>query len=286
MDARSGMQLGSEGTSRCEELAEGLSAYADGAAEGVLAREIEAHLGVCAACAAELERLRALVRDLQALAEAPPPDSVWPRVRAGMARPETRAAAGPFTWVARALLALYDGDLATRWVAAGTVRDVESARHGAAAMILGLLLAAPLVIGSAGLQAWPAAVLILLLWLASLRLESNFSAGEMTALLGIGAVAGIVHDGVGLAQGMGFAAAGLSAAVATLAAAQAACHATHRPLVLGFLRVPSWTRAAAVIALAALLSRPDLAGASALVCPAIGATLGAKGGSLRRRSAA
>jgi anti-sigma factor RsiW len=63
----------------CEQ-AQRLSAYHDGELSGPAKGELEDHLRQCRACAAELNRLRALSRMLAAVAEAPMPPAVSRRL--------------------------------------------------------------------------------------------------------------------------------------------------------------------------------------------------------------
>jgi hypothetical protein len=78
---------------RHRRLRDQLSAYVDGALDPKAARRVEAHLGECARCWAELEQLRSTVAALQELPEAqvPRPFTLSPE-RAAVRRPAVPAA--------------------------------------------------------------------------------------------------------------------------------------------------------------------------------------------------
>lgn len=100
--------------------AEGLlQAYMDGEVTGSAAAELEAHLAVCAACAAEHQRLRAeneVVAGALGLLDRPMPEAVvqqayW-RARGAAARPPRRFGAGALARAAGVLLLVGGGVMA------------------------------------------------------------------------------------------------------------------------------------------------------------------------------
>lgn len=69
---------------RCEELAEALSAYADGELEGPERVQLELHLAQCESCREQLEEYRQVTRQLQSLGDVQPTVSLRTRVQASI----------------------------------------------------------------------------------------------------------------------------------------------------------------------------------------------------------
>jgi len=70
-------------------LDEQLSAYLDGDLAGELLQQAEAHLASCAACRAELEGLRRVVRRAASLDDRPPERDLWAGIARQIATPGT-----------------------------------------------------------------------------------------------------------------------------------------------------------------------------------------------------
>jgi predicted anti-sigma-YlaC factor YlaD len=70
--------------SLCEAVRLAAMALADGTAASLTSTEVDAHLGQCPTCRAEVEGLRALASLLARQTRKIPTDDVWPGVRAAM----------------------------------------------------------------------------------------------------------------------------------------------------------------------------------------------------------
>lgn len=278
-------QVSSE-DSRCEALAESLSAYVDGALTETLKQDVEAHLRACTTCAAELARLQTLCAELRDLVAVAPPALVWDKVRdaASAGRGEGTGARKQNRVLARLaeiVLFLFDGDLARRCRVEGTCRE-RAGVHGVIAVVTGLVLALlPLGLAASAPSASIAAGLVFL-WLASTRLEGRLSHAGLVATILAGSAAPAALE---LTRAMtGLIATppsklalpvALSAAIAALATAQATLYPRLRPEVLGRLRVRIAVRSSALVLLAGAMARPDLIGPLAAVPPVAGAVGGA-----------
>ncbi|GEM_PF-6956947 len=272
--------------SRCEALAESLSAYVDGALAQTLKQEVETHVRACTTCAAELARIEKLCAELRGLVHVQPPSLVWDKVRdaaGSLSASEMRGNSRVAAAIAHVFLFLFDRDLARRCRVEGTCREKVGSEHGVIALIAGLLLGLiPQGLTSAT-PVLPLAAGVLLLWLVSTRLEGRLShKGLITTLLAGAVVPGaweLAHAATAMA---------LPAAIAALAAAQAVLLPRLKPQVLVRLRVPCVVRSCAVVLLAGALARPDLVGPVAAVPPLAGAAGGALAAwalSRRRRAA-
>ncbi|MEK7865450.1 MAG: zf-HC2 domain-containing protein, partial [Planctomycetota bacterium] len=254
--------------SRCDALAESLSAYVDGALAETPRQEVEAHVRACTTCAAELARIQRLCADLRDLVNVQPPALVWDKVRdaaAGPAASGTRERSRTAAAIAHVLLFLFDGDLARRCRVEGTCREKAGAEHGVIALVAGLLLGLLAQGLTAATPVLPLAAGVLLAWLASTRLEGRLShTGLVATLLAGTAFPGAWELARAAAEGS-VAPMALPAAIAALAAAQAVILPRLRPQVLGRLRVPCVVRSCAVVLLAGALARPDLVGPVAAV---------------------
>lgn len=284
-------RLRSTSEATCASLAEGLSAYVDGAIDAVARAAIENHLRACAPCARELEQIRQVAEAARVLARHVPAERVWKRVQsetggAAAAEVERRAERiGARGWIPAALLYLYDADLVDRIRETGTCRERHDAAHGVVATVAAVLLGAlPLMSGRTELGL-AALALVPVVWLASTRLDSRWSAPGILLLTLLAAAPPLAVEAFRQMAHAPAVTMALPAAAAALAAAQVLALGRLRPRVFGSTRVPAVVRLVAVLAVCVAAARPDLTGALSLAPAAFGAAAGTLAGRMKRKAA-
>ncbi len=247
--------------SPCEAFQEEISAYVDGAVAPSVSAQVELHLARCTSCAEEAKRFQRLAQTLRSAATVEPSARVWERLRREVPPSASRGGRGGTRSGRRRsgalrflLLLVYDGDLADEVRQTGSHRVAGRVGYGGTAILSSLFLCLLPLLGGDVRSLAVALATVPLAWLASTRLESDWSLRRLAVALLCGATGPLAWEVAARVSGRDLPPLAVLGAVAALAAGQAsACRGLH-PKVLRLFRVPAGVRSAGVVGGCLLLS--------------------------------